>query len=176
MWYTRMRLGEFDPPELNPYTTISIDVIQSESHRLLATEAAKMSFVLLKNEKNLLPIKQKLKKVTVSCTISSRKCRIRLNLQRKQVFSYRNFFCLLRHNDVICFQLVGPMCNNSEALRGLSASNLNVNYTKSPWDGLQQLGTKHKDPRLQRYFCSLFEFLFFLLLVFHVDFYEVPFN
>ena len=51
---------------MNPYTNISIDVIQSESHRLLATEAAKMSFVLLKNEKNLLPIKQKFKKVTVS--------------------------------------------------------------------------------------------------------------
>ena len=53
MWYTRMRLGEFDPPEMNPYTNISIDVIQSESHRLLATQAAKMSFVLLKNEKKL---------------------------------------------------------------------------------------------------------------------------
>ena len=66
MWYTRMRLGEFDPPEMNPYTNISIDVIQSESHRWLATQAAKMSFVLLKNEKNLLPIKQKFKKVTVS--------------------------------------------------------------------------------------------------------------
>ena len=61
-----MRLGEFDPPEMNPYTNISIDVIQSESHRWLATQAAKMSFVLLKNEKNLLPIKQKFKKVTVS--------------------------------------------------------------------------------------------------------------
>ena len=66
MWYTRMRLGEFDPPEMDPYTNISIDVIQSESHRWLATQAAKMSFVLLKNEKNLLPIKQKFKKVTVS--------------------------------------------------------------------------------------------------------------
>ena len=61
-----MRLGEFDPPEMNPYTNISIDAIQNESHRLLATEAAKMSFVLLKNEKNLLPIKQKLNKVTLS--------------------------------------------------------------------------------------------------------------
>ena len=61
-----MRLGEFDPPEMNPYINISVDVIQSESHRFLATQAAKMSFVLLKNEKNLLPIKKKLKKVAVS--------------------------------------------------------------------------------------------------------------
>ena len=65
-----MRLGEFDPPEMNPYTNISIEVIQSESHRLLAIQAAKMSFVLLKNEKNLLPIKKELKKVTVSYAIS----------------------------------------------------------------------------------------------------------
>ena len=52
---------------------------------------------------------------------------------------------LLSLNDVILFQLVGPMCNDSEALRGLSASDLNINYTKSPWDGLQNLGTKFKD-------------------------------
>ena len=86
MWYTRMRLGEFDPPEMNPYTNISIDVIQSESHRLLATEAAKMSFVLLKNEKNLLPIKQKLKKVTESGVIFlQERCRTGFNLKNKQV-------------------------------------------------------------------------------------------
>ena len=54
------------------------------------------------------------------------------------------------------------MCNNSEALRGLSASNLNANYTKSPWDRLQQLGKKLKHPRLETDI-FVFEFLFFLL-------------
>ena len=65
LWYTRMRLGEFDPPEMNPYNDITMEEIQSESHRYLATQAAKMSFVLLKNEKNILPLKEKFKKVTV---------------------------------------------------------------------------------------------------------------
>ena len=92
MWYTRMRLGEFDPPEMNPYTNISIDVIQCESHRSLAIQAAKMSFVLLKNEKNLLPIKQKLKKVTVSYSVYlSRKMSYSSKLME---FSCRNIICI----------------------------------------------------------------------------------
>lgn len=57
LMYTRMRLGEFDPPELNNYTQIPMDIIQSEPHRLLAREVTLQSFVLLKNENNFLPIK-----------------------------------------------------------------------------------------------------------------------
>ena len=54
--YTRMRLGEFDPEEMNPYTKITTDVIQCESHQILARHATLQSFVLLKNEQNFLPI------------------------------------------------------------------------------------------------------------------------
>ena len=56
LMYTRMRLGEFDPPEMNAYTQISMDVIQSDPHRQLARQAALESFVLLKNQANFLPI------------------------------------------------------------------------------------------------------------------------
>lgn len=55
--YTRMRLGEFDPPEMNDYTKIPMDVIQSDSHRMLARLVTLESFVLLKNQDNLLPIR-----------------------------------------------------------------------------------------------------------------------
>ncbi|KJK48316.1 hypothetical protein UK23_17340 [Lentzea aerocolonigenes] len=51
----RMRLGEFDPPELNPYAVITEDVIDAPEHRVLALEAARQSIVLLKND-GLLPL------------------------------------------------------------------------------------------------------------------------
>ncbi|XP_062594611.1 uncharacterized protein LOC134256035, partial [Saccostrea cucullata] len=48
LFYTRMRLGEFDPPEMNPYSTVNLSVIQSEEHRNLSLTAAAKSMVLLK--------------------------------------------------------------------------------------------------------------------------------
>jgi beta-glucosidase len=55
LFYVRMRLGAFDPPEMNPYESIKVSVVQSEDHRRLAIIAAAKSFVLLKNE-NVLPL------------------------------------------------------------------------------------------------------------------------
>ena len=52
----RMRLGLFDDPMHVPYNKISPSVIGSPEHKALALEAARQSFVLLKNEKNMLPI------------------------------------------------------------------------------------------------------------------------
>ncbi len=52
----RFRLGQFDPPEMNPYSDISPDVINSQEHRELAREAAQKSMVLLKNQNDLLPL------------------------------------------------------------------------------------------------------------------------
>ena len=57
LMYTRMRLGEFDPSEMNNYTQISMEVIQSEPHRILARQTTLQSYVLLKNQENLLPIR-----------------------------------------------------------------------------------------------------------------------
>ncbi|XP_076466996.1 uncharacterized protein LOC143298149 [Babylonia areolata] len=56
LFYTRMRLGEFDPPAMNPYTRLDLSLIQSPAHQALSLEAAKNSFVLLKNKGGFLPI------------------------------------------------------------------------------------------------------------------------
>ena len=56
IFYARMRLGEFDPPEMNPYRQLDpAEVVESEAHRNLAVEAALKSFVLLKND-GVLPL------------------------------------------------------------------------------------------------------------------------
>jgi beta-glucosidase len=52
----RMRLGEFDPPADNPYSTISTNVICSPEHRQLALQAAREAIVLLKNKNTFLPL------------------------------------------------------------------------------------------------------------------------
>ncbi|XP_028393522.1 probable beta-D-xylosidase 6 [Dendronephthya gigantea] len=56
-FYTRMRLGEFDPAGMNPYTSLNLSVVQSIEHRRLSLEATVKSYVMLKNDKNLLPLK-----------------------------------------------------------------------------------------------------------------------
>ncbi len=52
----RFRLGEFDPPELVPYTRIAKDAIDSPAHRQLARRLAQESIVLLTNTGNILPL------------------------------------------------------------------------------------------------------------------------
>ncbi|WP_432947102.1 glycoside hydrolase family 3 C-terminal domain-containing protein [Kribbella sp. CA-253562] len=52
----RFRLGEFDPPELDPYADLGEDVVGCPAHRQLAQEAARQSIVLLKHECHLLPL------------------------------------------------------------------------------------------------------------------------
>ena len=52
----RMRLGEFDPQEDNPYSRISTNVICSAEHRQLALRAAREAIVLLANKKDFLPL------------------------------------------------------------------------------------------------------------------------
>jgi beta-glucosidase len=51
----RFRLGEFDPPEANPYAGITQEVINSPGHQALAREAARRSLVLL-THRGLLPL------------------------------------------------------------------------------------------------------------------------
>lgn len=55
----RMQLGFFDDPSHNPYSKIPVSVIGSEKHKELALESARQSIVLLKNNKNTLPINTK---------------------------------------------------------------------------------------------------------------------
>jgi beta-glucosidase len=51
----RFRLGEFDPPEQNPYAAVTAEVINCAAHQDLAREAARQSIVLLRND-GLLPL------------------------------------------------------------------------------------------------------------------------
>jgi beta-glucosidase len=51
----RFRLGEFDPPEMVPYSSIPKDRLDCKEHRDLALEAAQKSIVLLKND-GILPL------------------------------------------------------------------------------------------------------------------------
>ncbi|NXD11464.1 XYL2 arabinofuranosidase, partial [Nothocercus nigrocapillus] len=53
-----LRLGEFDPPAMNPYSALGLGDVQSPAHRALALEAAIKSFVLLKNERDTLPLRE----------------------------------------------------------------------------------------------------------------------
>ena len=62
----RMLLGLFDNPEHNKYNKISPSVVGCPEHKALALEAARQSLVLLKNDKNTLPLNlNKIKSIAV---------------------------------------------------------------------------------------------------------------
>ncbi|UFT98383.1 glycoside hydrolase family 3 C-terminal domain-containing protein [Radiobacillus kanasensis] len=54
----RFRTGEFDGPALDPYADIDASVINSEEHQKLALKTAQEQLVLLKNEKDALPLEK----------------------------------------------------------------------------------------------------------------------
>ncbi|RUS85385.1 hypothetical protein EGW08_006870 [Elysia chlorotica] len=56
LFYTRMRLGQFDPPENNPFSRLNSSVVETPEHQAKAVEVAAKSFVLLKNLNNALPL------------------------------------------------------------------------------------------------------------------------
>ncbi|HRU93520.1 MAG TPA: glycoside hydrolase family 3 C-terminal domain-containing protein [Candidatus Marinimicrobia bacterium] len=61
----RFRLGEFDPPESVPYSSIPIERLDCQEHRELALEAAQKAIVLLKND-GILPLdKKQIKSIAV---------------------------------------------------------------------------------------------------------------
>ena len=60
------KLGMFDPQDQVPYASIGREVIESEAHRQHAYRMAQESMVLLKNEKQLLPLKaSKVKRIAL---------------------------------------------------------------------------------------------------------------
>ncbi len=64
---TRLKLGQIVTDEDNPYKRIPKNVVGSSQHRAIAREIARQGTVLLKNEKQLLPIeKGKYKRIVVS--------------------------------------------------------------------------------------------------------------
>jgi beta-glucosidase len=56
LYTARMKLGMFDPPELDPYSKLDEILLDSAQHRALARAIANQSMVLLKND-GILPLK-----------------------------------------------------------------------------------------------------------------------
>ena len=65
LFVARFKLGMFDPPERVPFSTIPYSVVDSADHRKLALEAARKSIVLLKNDKQILPLGPSVRKIAV---------------------------------------------------------------------------------------------------------------
>ena len=65
LFEARFRLGMFDPPEMVPWSKLTLADNDTPAHRLLALEAARKAIVLLKNERNILPLKSSVKSIAV---------------------------------------------------------------------------------------------------------------
>lgn len=65
LFMARFKLGMFDPEDKVPFSKIPLSVNCSDENNYLAREAARKSIVLLKNEKNVLPLNKSLKRIAV---------------------------------------------------------------------------------------------------------------
>jgi beta-glucosidase len=65
LFEARFRLGMFDPPASVPWSKLTLADVDTASNRELALRAARESIVLLKNDRNTLPISSKVKSIAV---------------------------------------------------------------------------------------------------------------
>lgn len=65
LYRARMLLGMFDPPEMVPYASIPYEVNACDAHRQVALQAARESIVLLKNDRQTLPLRTDIKSIAV---------------------------------------------------------------------------------------------------------------
>ncbi|UOQ54884.1 glycoside hydrolase family 3 C-terminal domain-containing protein [Hymenobacter cellulosivorans] len=65
LYKIRFQLGMFDPVEQVKYAQIPMSVVESAPHQAHALKMARESVVLLKNERNTLPLRKNLKKLVV---------------------------------------------------------------------------------------------------------------
>lgn len=65
LFMIRFRLGMFDPPAIVKYAQTPFSVLESPVHTAQALKMAHQSIVLLKNQKQTLPLKKNLKKIVV---------------------------------------------------------------------------------------------------------------
>lgn len=65
LFVARFRLGMFDPPDRTPWSRLSLADVDTSANRELARQAARESIVLLKNERNILPLKASVKSIAV---------------------------------------------------------------------------------------------------------------
>jgi len=65
LFMIRFRLGLFDPSSMVKYAQTPTTVLESAAHKAHALKMTQQSIVLLKNEKNTLPLSKKIKKIAV---------------------------------------------------------------------------------------------------------------
>jgi len=65
LFRARMMLGMFDPPERVPFASTPYETNDGDVHRELARTVARESIVLLKNERNLLPLSKEIRSIAV---------------------------------------------------------------------------------------------------------------
>lgn len=65
LFEARFRLGMFDPPEMVPWSKLTLADNDTDEHRAMALQAARESIVLLKNDHGALPIKAGVKTIAV---------------------------------------------------------------------------------------------------------------
>ena len=65
LFLARMRLGMFDPPDMVKWARIPYSVLDQKSHRKLAEDVTRESIVLLKNDRNTLPLRKDLRTLAV---------------------------------------------------------------------------------------------------------------
>jgi beta-glucosidase len=65
LFEARFRLGMFDPPAMVPWSKLTLADNDTPEHRALALQAARESIVLLKNERNALPLSRNTKTIAV---------------------------------------------------------------------------------------------------------------
>ena len=65
LFVARFKLGMFDPPARVPFSKIPYAEVDSPAHRKLSLEAARKSIVLLKNDKQILPLASSIRKIAV---------------------------------------------------------------------------------------------------------------
>jgi beta-glucosidase len=65
LFTARFKLGMFDPPERVPFARIPMTEVESAAHRALALEAARASIVLLKNDRQTLPLPPSVRSIAV---------------------------------------------------------------------------------------------------------------
>ncbi|GGF26470.1 beta-glucosidase [Hymenobacter cavernae] len=65
LYKIRFQLGMFDPVERVKYAQIPMSVVESQPHQVHALKMARESIVLLKNDKNTLPLRKDIKKIAV---------------------------------------------------------------------------------------------------------------
>jgi beta-glucosidase len=65
LFEARFRLGMFDPPPSVPWSKLTLADVDTAANRKIALQAARESIVLLKNDRNTLPLSSKIKSIAV---------------------------------------------------------------------------------------------------------------